>query len=61
MEPIARGAAPWWSEWARALEKAGGRADEWRLAAGLPERLRLLDRAAGLDHRQLTARSLYLP
>jgi len=61
VEPIARGAAPWWNEWARAFEEAGGRADEWRLPAGLPERLRLLDRAAGLDHAQLTARSLYLP
>jgi len=61
VEPIARGAAPWWGEWARAFTEAGGRADEWRLSADLPERLRLLDRAAGLDHRQLTARSLYLP
>ena len=61
VEPIARGAAPWWTEWALAFRKAGGRADEWRLAPDLPERLRLLDRAAGLDHRQLTARSLYLP
>jgi len=61
VEPIARGAAPWWSGWARAFTEAGGRADEWRLSAGLPERLRLLDRAAGLDHRQLTARSLYKP
>ena len=61
VEPIARGAAPWWDEWARAFTEAGGRADEWRLPADLPERLRLLDRAAGLDHRQLTARSLYRP
>ena len=41
--------------------EAGGRADRWRFTAELPERLRLLDRAAGLDHRELTARSLYLP
>jgi hypothetical protein len=61
VEPIARGAAPWWTGWARAFEKKGGRADEWRLAAGLPEIVKKLDRAAGLDHAQLTARSLYLP
>jgi hypothetical protein len=34
--------------------------DEWRFPAGLPPRLALLDRAAGLDHRELTARSSYL-
>jgi hypothetical protein len=61
VEPIARGAAPWWPDWARAIEKAGGRADEWRLAADLPAIVEKLDRAAGLDHAQLTARSLYLP
>ena len=61
VEPIARGAAPWWTGWARAFEEKGGRADEWRLAAGLPEIVKKLDRAAGLDHAQLTARSLYLP
>lgn len=61
VEPIARSAAPWWDGWAKAFGEAGGRADEWRFPSDLPEGLRLLDRAAGLDHRQLTARSLYLP
>ncbi|HKQ60062.1 MAG TPA: hypothetical protein VJS92_02180, partial [Candidatus Polarisedimenticolaceae bacterium] len=42
------------------VRAAGGRADEWRLPAELPEPLRKLDRAAGLDHRELTARSLWL-
>ena len=60
VEPIARGAARWWDGWAAAFAKAGGRADEWRFAADLPETMKMLDRAAGLDHRQLTARSLYL-
>jgi hypothetical protein len=27
----------------------------------LPPLLRLLDKAAGLDHRELTARSIYVP
>ena len=60
VEPLARGAAPWWDEWRGEFERAGGRADEWRFAADLPDTLKRLDRAAGLDHRQLTARSLYL-
>lgn len=60
VEPISRRAVPWWDTWAASFEKAGGRADRWRFAAALPERLRLLDKAAGLDHRELTARSLYL-
>jgi hypothetical protein len=61
VEPIARRLAPWWDDWARAFQAAGGRADQWRVRVALPERLRLLDRAAGLDHDELTARSLCLP
>jgi SAM-dependent methyltransferase len=60
VEPIARGVTPWWPRWAEAFGSAGGRADEWRFPADLPARLSLLDRAAGLDHRELTARSLWL-
>ena len=60
IEPIARRIVPWWDEWARTFEQRGGRADTWRHRAALPDRLRLLDRAAGLDHGELTARSLYL-
>jgi hypothetical protein len=60
VEPIARRIAPWWDEWAGRFAEAGGRTDSWRFAADLPERLRLLDRAAGLDHQELTARSLLL-
>lgn len=60
VEPIARGTAPWWETWREAFVAAGGRADEWRFRVALPEAVRRLDRAAGLDHRELTARSLYL-
>jgi hypothetical protein len=42
------------------LAERGGRADEWRFEVPQPARLRLLDKAAGLDHRRLQARSLYL-
>jgi hypothetical protein len=59
IEPIARGVTPWWDEAAARLEAAGGRADEWRIGVDLPPPLDLLDRSAGLDHRVLTARSLY--
>ena len=61
VEPLARGVAPWWSEWDAAFRAGGGRTDEWRFRAELPPRLKLLDRAAGLDHSQLTARSLFRP
>ncbi len=61
VEPLARRGLPWWDSAAALVAAAGGRADEWRFPAVLPDRLRLLDRAAGLDHRELTARSLYLP
>jgi SAM-dependent methyltransferase len=61
LEPIARGIAPWWDETARRASAAGGRADEWRFAVDLPPLLRTLDKAAGLNHRELTVRSLWLP
>lgn len=60
VEPIARGPVPFWPAWVDAFRGAGGRADTWRFPAALPERMRLLDKAAGLDHRELTARSLWL-
>jgi hypothetical protein len=61
IEPIARRALPWWPEWQAAFEQAGGRADEWRFLADLPKTQQALARAAGLDPRELTARSLWLP
>lgn len=61
VEPIAKRDRPWWPEWEQRFAAAGGRADEWRFAAAMPERWRLLDRAAGLRHQELTARTLYLP
>jgi hypothetical protein len=60
VEPIAKKLSPWWDEWAEAFIAAGGRSDEWRFPAELPERLALMDKAAGLNHRELTGRSLYL-
>jgi hypothetical protein len=60
VEPIARRFAGWWPAWQRAFTEAGGRADEWRFPSALPERQRDLGRAAGLDPRELTARTLWL-
>jgi hypothetical protein len=60
IEPIARRVTSWWDEWAREWKAAGGREDEWRFRVELPERLALMDKAAGLDHRELTGRSLWL-
>jgi len=59
VEPIAKRALPWWGAWAEAFAAQGGRADEWRFPAELPDPLRALGRAAGLDHRELLARSLW--
>ena len=61
LEPIARGIARWWDDTARRAAAVGGRADEWRFDADLPPLLRTLDKAAGLNHRELTARSIWLP
>jgi SAM-dependent methyltransferase len=60
VEPLARRALTWWDEWAAAFIAAGGRADEWRFEATLPESVAALGRAAGLDTRALGGRSLYL-
>jgi Methyltransferase small domain len=60
IEPIARRLSPWWAEWQQQFERAGGRADEWRFPADLAPTQRTLARAAGLDPRELTARSLFL-
>jgi ubiquinone/menaquinone biosynthesis C-methylase UbiE len=59
VEPLARGIAPWWETARREFESAGGRADEWRFRVDLPPLVEKLDRAAGLDHRELTARTLF--
>ena len=60
VEPIARRMSPWWSAWAGAFTRAGGRDAEWRIQPTLPPTLALLAKAAGLDARTLTGRSLSL-
>ena len=60
LEPIARSVTPWWDASAERIRSLGGRADQWRFTADLPPLVKLFDKAAGLDHRELTVRSLYL-
>ena len=60
VEPLAGFTAPWWRRWREAFELAGGRADEWRFRIGLPALVEKLDRAAGLNHREMTGRSLWI-
>ena len=60
VEPIAGFVARWWGRWRDDVRAAGGRADEWRFRIELPSIVAKLDRAAGLDHRELTARTLWL-
>jgi hypothetical protein len=61
IEPIARSVASWWPDWAKEWIAAGGREDEWRFSVQLPETLAQMDKAAVLDHRELTGRSLWIP
>jgi hypothetical protein len=63
VEPIARrlGHARWWPEWKARLAPFECREDEWRFPAALPDVARDLGRAAGLDPREATARTLLVP
>lgn len=58
VEPLAGFVAPWWATWQRRVEAAGGRADQWRARVSLPPLVEKLDRAAGLNHREIKGRSL---
>ena len=60
LEPIARSVTPWWSEAKAMVERAGGRADEWRVRVTLPPLVQKLDEAAGLTHDEITGRSLFV-
>jgi hypothetical protein len=60
VEPIAKRMSPWWDEASQLFLQAGGRDDEWRFSVTLPPIVKRLDRAAGLRHGELTARSLFL-
>jgi protein-L-isoaspartate O-methyltransferase len=61
LEPVARAVTPWWNDLAARAADAGGRVDEWRFRTELPPLIKLLDRSTGMDHAELTARSLWIP
>ena len=58
VEPIAKRDRGWWPGWVARLTAAGAEEREWRFPATLPPRLRQLAKGAGLDPRELTARTL---
>ena len=60
LEPIARSVTPWWDATGARVTAAGGRADEWKFEVDLPPMLQLFDTAAGLHHRELKVRTLYI-
>jgi SAM-dependent methyltransferase len=60
VEPIATRVAPWWKDWVQTFQAVGAEAAEWRFPVDLPPLVRQLDKAAGLRHDELTARSLCL-
>jgi hypothetical protein len=60
IEPIARRLSAWWDGWAMKVKAAGGYESDWRLSVKLPEQIAKMDRATGLNHRELTGRSLWL-
>ncbi len=61
IEPLARGVAPWWPEWVRALAAPGLRDDEWHFDVPLAASLARVDEAAGFRREALGARSLWRP
>lgn len=61
LEPIARRLLSWWDQWREVFVAMGGRADAWNLQLDLPPLIEQLDRAAGLDHRRVKVRTLWLP
>ena len=60
VEPIATRVSPWWDAWSAPFVAAGARSDEWRFISEIPDLVRRLGRAAGLNPETLTARSLHV-
>ena len=61
LEPIARAITPWWDDTVARMATVGGRADEWRFRAEVPDLVARLGKAAGLDYRELRLRSIFVP
>ena len=61
LEPLARGVAPWWDDFAAALAPAGATSALVKWEIERPDWIARLDDAAGLDHREIGARVLWAP
>jgi SAM-dependent methyltransferase len=61
LEPLARGAAPWWDDFAARLAPAGAASVLLKWTLERPAWIERLDQAAGLDHREIGARVLWGP
>jgi len=59
VEPISRAIAPWWDDAVSRFTAVNGRADEWRFELERPPLVALFDKAAGLNHREVKARTIY--
>lgn len=57
IEPLARAAAPWWTDWTARLP--GAQLDEWKLRVAPPEVTRALGESAGLTPTQVNVRTAW--
>ncbi len=60
VEPLARGAAPWWDRWAAEFAPLGARVDEWKFRVALPPMLKELSARAGFQRDYLGARTIWV-
>lgn len=60
LEPLARGVAPWWDDWARALAPHGVVAGDYKFDVDLPARLEEFSESAGFNNRVLSARVMWV-
>lgn len=61
LEPLARGVAPWWDEWAAALTPFGVVSGDYKFDVDLPPRLAEFSNGAGFNPRVLAARVMWVP
>jgi SAM-dependent methyltransferase len=59
LEPLSLKVSPWWPELRAQLAESGVQEVVFKERLPLPQRLRDLDRAAGLDHQELGCRALW--
>jgi hypothetical protein len=60
LEPLARGVAPWWDDWAQALAPHGVVAGDHKFDVDLPPRLAEFSDSAGFSNRTLAARVMWV-